>query len=94
MGGGRRGGLKAYSVMQSAFGARPTIPQGMTANTALRVRSLVSAVHPAVKADLIARATAFREVRGFEAPYWTLVQLAREAVAEQRSSLAPALVTP
>jgi hypothetical protein len=86
--------LKAYSVAQSFLGAAPTIPSGMSAATALRVDALVSDVHPAVKEDLVVRATAFRESNGYEAPYWTLVALAREALAERRSTLAPALSAP
>jgi hypothetical protein len=83
--------LKAYSVGQSALGAAPTIPAGMSPATALRVDALVSSVHPAVKEDLAARAAAFRTVSGYEAPYWTLVELARVALGARMPSLAPAL---
>jgi hypothetical protein len=86
--------LKAYSVGQSALGALPTIPAGMSAATALRVDALVSTVHPAVKQDLVERAAAFRATRGHEPPYWTLVDLARASLAGRRSSLAPALTAP
>jgi hypothetical protein len=84
-------GLKAYSVASSALGGEPTIPNGMSAVTALRVDALVSKIHPVLKADLEARAAAFREERGFEAPYWTLVALARASVAAHRGALRPAL---
>lgn len=83
--------LKAYSFGQSAFGALPTIPAGMSAATALRVDALVSALHPVLKEELTRRAEAFRSARGFEAPYWVLVQEARQALGEQRAALAPAL---
>ena len=83
--------LKVYSVGQSTLGRLPTIPQGMSAATALRVHALVSKVHPAVKSELESRAAAFREQNGYEAPYWALVQLAREALSARRESLPPAL---
>jgi hypothetical protein len=84
-------GLKAYSVASSVLGGEPTIPDGMSAVTALRVDALVSKIHPVLKADLETRAAAFREERGFEAPYWTLVALARASVAAHREELRPAL---
>jgi hypothetical protein len=83
--------LKAYSLLQSALGTRPTIPEGMSAATALRVDALVSRVSPTVKAELGNLATNFRVERGYEAPYWELVDLARAALANVRPSLAPAL---
>ena len=83
--------LKTYSVGQSLLGRAPTIPQGMSAATALRVDALVSTVHPSVKEDLVARTAAFRTANGHEAPYWTLVRLAREALAARAPSLAPSL---
>ena len=70
--------LKAFSVSQSLVGETPRIPTGMSASTALRVDALVSKVQPVVKAELVSRADSFRETNGYEAPYWVLVQLARE----------------
>jgi len=83
--------LKALSVAQSVLGARPTIPAGMSAATALRVRALVSTVHPALKEELASRAAAFRVENGYEAPYWALVELARASLSTRRASLRPAL---
>jgi hypothetical protein len=83
--------LKASSVARSWIGGTPTIPKGMSASTALRVDALVSRVHPAVLDELAARAEGFREANGREAPYWTLVDLARESLAARRASLGPAL---
>jgi hypothetical protein len=85
--------LKAYSLGQAALGAEPAIPVGMSAATALRVDALVSRIHPAVREELVTSAQAFRSANGYEAPYWTLVALAREALAARRSALAPALAT-
>lgn len=84
--------LKAFSVLQSAAGAVPLIPEGMNAPTALRVESLVEHVAPALKAAAAERADDFREERGYEAPYWELVEMAREALAARRESLTPWLV--
>lgn len=86
--------LKAYSVAKAALGSDPTIPEGMNAATALRVDALVSRVHPAVKQDLLDRVATFRAEHGYEAPYWELVELSREAVAARRSTLGPALRVP
>jgi hypothetical protein len=83
--------LKAWSIGQDAVGVQPTIPQGMSASAALRVDALVSSVHPTVKEDLSRRAEAFLQANGFEAPYWTLVDLARDALAAHRGELPPAL---
>jgi len=86
--------LKGYSLVQGAVGARPTIPEGMSAATALRVDALVSGIHPPLVAALTERAQRYRAERGHEAPYWTLVALAREALAAERASLAPSLSSP
>lgn len=83
--------LKGYSTMISLFGGQPPIPRGMSAATALRVDALVSRIHPVLKADLLDRAAAFRAERGYEAPYWTLVELARGSLADAKVGLAPAL---
>jgi hypothetical protein len=66
----------------------------MSPETALRVDALVNRIHPALRADLLTRAAGFREERGYEAPYWTLVELARESLTELGESLAPALRMP
>jgi hypothetical protein len=83
--------LKAYSVVRSRLGGVATIPEGMSAATALRVNALVQRVHPALKEELEARAARYRSQNGREAPYWTLVELARESLAARRASLEPAL---
>jgi hypothetical protein len=83
--------LKAYSVSASLVGGAPTIPRGMSASTALLVNALVGTVHPTVRDDLVRRATQFRTAEGYEAPYWALVELAREALAAERAGLSPAL---
>lgn len=86
--------LKAYSVLQDLSGARPKIPAGMSADAALRVDALVSTVNPTIKAALAEREARFFEDNGYRAPYWTLVELARESLVELRDSLAPSLTPP
>jgi hypothetical protein len=88
------GGLvKAWSGIESAFGATPTIPEGMSVDTALRVRSLVKTVHPRLRAAIGNAAERFRTQRGYPPPYWTLTDLARQTLAALRSSLSPELTT-
>jgi hypothetical protein len=89
------GGLvKLWSGMQSALGATPTVPTGMSIDTALRVRSLVNTVHPRLRATVASDAERFRAERGHPAPYWTLTDIARQALAALRADLAPALTAP
>jgi hypothetical protein len=83
--------LKVFSVLQSAFGAAPKIPRGMSPSTALRVDALVSGITPVLKGDVRGRAEDFRTGRGYEPPYWVLVQLARDALDTRRETLRPAL---
>lgn len=82
---------KLWSGVQSALGATPVIPRGMSVETALRVRSLVNTVHPRLRAAIAEAADRFEKERGYLAPYWTLTELARKALGSLRSELAPAL---
>lgn len=82
---------KGYSIAQSAVGRTPTIPAGMNASTALRVNALVSTVHPRIRAALEPRVERYVHERGFQPPYWALVQLARESLEAVRDELPPAL---
>ncbi|MGD8867469.1 MAG: YiiX/YebB-like N1pC/P60 family cysteine hydrolase [Gemmatimonadales bacterium] len=86
--------LKTWSGVQVLLGAVPTIPKGMSAPTALRVDALSHRVHPTLRAAIEERAVAFRRQNGYEAPYWVLVEAGRQALAEQRSRLEPALQRP
>jgi hypothetical protein len=88
------GGLvKLWSGLQSALGATPTIPAGMSVETALRTRALSNTVHPRLRAAIGDAAEQFRTRRGYPAPYWTLTDLARQALAALRSRLSPELTT-
>jgi hypothetical protein len=82
---------KGVSWMQYTLGREPIIPQGMSVDAALRVSSLVSTVNPTVKADLVERERRFIEAEGYAPPYWTLVELAGDAVDAVRPELGKAL---
>jgi hypothetical protein len=86
--------LKAWSVGQGLLGGVPTIPAGMSAATALRVDALANRIHPQLRAAIEEKATVFRAENGYEAPYWVLFEMAREALEENRGRLAPALNRP
>jgi hypothetical protein len=83
--------LKGVSGVATTVGATPTIPRGMSPDAALRVQALVSTVSPAVKAELARREAEHLADAGYRAPYWTLVELARESLASVREELGPAL---
>lgn len=71
---------KAYSVVKNWFGAAGPIPEGMSASAALR-NSAFSARHARIKADLDLLIRQFQVEHGYHPPYWTLLELARQAAA-------------
>jgi hypothetical protein len=71
-------GLKAYSWTLNAFGALGPIPEGMSATVALRLQWYRSRFE-SIRARLVERARSFEAERGYPAPYWELVRLARQA---------------
>jgi hypothetical protein len=83
--------VKLWSVVRQATGGEPIIPEGMTAAAALRVRSLTERIHPTLRGAVGGEVEAFRRDHGHEPPYWTLVGLAREAIAKTREQLGGAL---
>ena len=68
--------MKAYSLWLNAMGRQGPVPEGMGATTALRSRWLEDR-HRAIKAGVLKQADAFRAERGYEPPYWQLVEMAR-----------------
>ena len=73
--------LKFSSVMLNLAGRRGRIPEGMSAITALHVREY-KRKHNAIGERLAVKAENFRKKFGYEAPYWKLLELAREAKEE------------
>jgi hypothetical protein len=69
---------KAYSVMMNKFGKAGPIPEGMSATTALRTQDYMDK-HKALEERLAIKAEQYKKEHGYEAPYWALVNLAREA---------------
>jgi hypothetical protein len=86
--------LKAWSVGQALVGAVPTIPKGMTASAALRIEALTKTIHPLLRREVEGEQRRFRDENGYEAPYWVLVELARQALVESRADLSFALTNP
>ncbi len=74
---------KAWSIALNWLGKVGSIPEGMSATTALRVRRLI-ANHAKLKAQLLARADQFNSEKGYVPPYWELVRLAREVKRDQK----------
>ena len=80
---------KAYSLALNAVGRHGPVPEGMGATTALRSRWLDER-HGAVKDGVLRQVDAFRAERGYEPPYWKLVEMARSEAraADARSGSA------
>ena len=70
--------VKAYSMLLNQFGKAGPIPEGMTATTALRTQDYMDK-HKAIEERLAIKAEQYKKEHGYEAPYWALVSLAREA---------------
>jgi hypothetical protein len=67
---------KAYSAARGLLGGRGPIPQGMSAAAALRHQAFVTRQR-ALAARVQAVAGQWTAERGYPAPYWTLVAIAR-----------------
>jgi hypothetical protein len=72
---------KAYSWLRERSGGIGPIPEGMSAAAALRNRAY-SERHAALAATADAAATAWQAEHGYPPPYWVMVALARQAVAD------------
>jgi hypothetical protein len=71
---------KSYSLALNLFGAAGPIPEGMSATVGLRAQWL-DARHADIKGHVVRAAAGFESDRGYRAPYWMLVQFARDAAA-------------
>jgi hypothetical protein len=69
---------KAYSMVKNWFGSVGPVPEGMSGTTALRVQ-LFKARHAGIKERLLEKAERFKNEKGYVAPYWELVRMARES---------------
>jgi len=70
--------VKGYSMLLNQFGKAGPIPEGMSATTALRTQDYMEK-HKEIEERLAAKAGQYKKKHGYEAPYWALVSLAREA---------------
>ncbi len=72
---------KGWSVILNVFGKAGPVPEGMSATVALRVQAM-RARHAAIKARVLQMAEEFEQAAHYRPPYWTLVEMAREATQE------------
>ena len=70
--------MKAYSIILNVFGSEGPVPEGMSAEAALKNINY-SETHNQIKARLIFLANQFKNEKGYTPPYWELVNLARQA---------------
>jgi hypothetical protein len=68
---------KAYSMVLNAFGSTGPVPEGMSAEAALRFERFTER-HQAIRDRVLAAAAGFERRNGYRPPYWELVRLARE----------------
>ena len=69
--------LKAWSFCMNLVGKEGIIPEGMTATQALKNEYFTS-LHKEGIAQLLHKADAFRQQKGYAAPYWQLLAMSRE----------------
>jgi len=70
--------MKLYSIILNIFGSEGPIPEGMSAEAALK-NVYYSDTHDQVKSKLVLLAYQFKIQKGYTPPYWELVNLARQA---------------
>ena len=72
---------KAYSALLNSLGRVGRIPEGMSAEAALRYEGFNDR-HKALRDRVLAKANDFRQRDGYRPPYWELVRLARKSRSE------------
>jgi hypothetical protein len=70
--------MKFYSVILNMFGKEGPVPEGMSAEAALKNVDY-SETHDQIKSKLIFLSDQFKVQKGYKPPYWELVNLARQA---------------
>jgi hypothetical protein len=70
--------MKFYSVILNMFGKEGPVPEGMSAEAALKNINY-SDTHDQIKSKLIFLADQFKDQKSYKPPYWELVNLARQA---------------
>lgn len=74
--------LKAWSFCKNLMGKEGIIPEGMTATQALKNEYFTS-LHKEGIAQLQHKADAFRQQKGYAAPYWQLLTMSREILLKR-----------
>jgi hypothetical protein len=69
--------MKFYGVILNMFGKIGPVPEGMSAEAALK-NVYYSDTHDLIKLKLILIANQFKVQKGYNPPYWELVNLARQ----------------
>jgi hypothetical protein len=72
---------KGYSWLKNLLGSVGPIPEGMNATAALK-NDHFSRHHTSIKILVMLKAENYREIRGYNPPYWELINLARQAKTE------------
>ncbi len=72
---------KTYSVVLNLMGKVGPVPEGMSSTAALR-NVWYSKRHDTIAAQLATKAAIFQREKGYEPPYWELVNMARSAKQE------------
>jgi hypothetical protein len=75
--------MKLYSMILNLFGSEGPIPEGMSAEAALK-NVKYSERHDQITTRLIVLANQFKDEKGYTPPYWELVNLARQARDENK----------
>ncbi|MBE0571286.1 MAG: hypothetical protein IH618_07055 [Ignavibacteriaceae bacterium] len=70
--------MKIYSVILNMFGNEGPVPEGMSAEAALKNVDY-SETHDQIKSKLVFLADQFKVQKGYKPPYWELVNLAKQA---------------
>jgi len=70
--------LKAYSVLKNQFDSEGPIPEGMSATQALKNNSFVER-HEKIKTNVQEKVELFRLEKGYNPPYWQLVEMAEKS---------------
>lgn len=71
--------LKFYSWVLNLFGSEGPVPEGMSAESALRHKNLV-ALHEIIVELVEPKIKSFKEKYGYTAPFWRLVEFARQTI--------------
>jgi len=70
--------MKLYSSILNLFGSEGPVPEGMSAEAALK-NIYYSDTHDQIKSRLVFLANQFKVLGGYTPPYWELVNLARQS---------------